>query len=121
MAPTDVGNRRPNRLLACLRQADQERLRPHLQVVTLAYQRSLYRAHEAIEVVYFLDSGVAALVKTMQTGATGEVGIVGNEGMAGLPVLLGNTAAPTSAYIQVPGMGLRMTAASLQAALARSR
>lgn len=109
-----------NRLLAHLREADQERLQPHLQTLTLDYERSLYRAHEPIEFVYFIESGVASLVNTLQNGAAAEVGTIGNEGMVGLPVLLGETEAPTSVYIQVPGSGLRMSATIFEAELDRS-
>ena len=108
-----------NRLLAHLREADQERLQPHLQTLTLDYERSLYRAHEPIEFVYFVESGVASLVNTLQNGAAAEVGTIGNEGMVGLPVLLGETEAPTSVYIQVPGSGLRMSATIFEAELDR--
>ena len=106
-----------NRLLAHLREADQERLQPHLQTLTLDYERSLYRAHEPIEFVYFIESGVASLVNTLQNGAAAEVGTIGNEGMVGLPVLLGETEAPTSVYVQVPGSGLRMSATIFEAEL----
>jgi CRP-like cAMP-binding protein len=116
----DVVNGRSNRLLAHLRESDQERLEPHLQTLTLEYKRSLYRAHEPIEFVYFIESGVASLVNTLQNGAAAEVGTIGNEGMVGLPVLLGETEAPTSVYVQVPGSGLRMSATIFEAELDRS-
>jgi CRP-like cAMP-binding protein len=116
----DVVNGRSNRLLAHLREADQERLEPHLQTLTLEYKRSLYRAHEPIEFVYFIESGVASLVNTLQNGAAAEVGTIGNEGMVGLPVLLGEIEAPTSVYVQVPGSGLRMSATIFEAELDRS-
>jgi CRP-like cAMP-binding protein len=116
----DIAYGRANRLLAHLREADQERLEPHLQTFTLDYKRSLYRAHESIEFVYFIESGVASLVNTLQNGAAAEVGTIGNEGMVGLPVLLGETEAPTSVYVQVPGSGLRMSATIFEAELDRS-
>jgi CRP-like cAMP-binding protein len=116
----DVVHRRSNRLLAHLREADNERLEPHLQSLTLDYKRSLYRAHEPIEFVYFVECGVASLVNTMQNGAAAEVGTIGNEGMVGLPLLFGENEAPNSVYIQVPGSGLRMSATIFQAELDRS-
>jgi CRP-like cAMP-binding protein len=56
----------------------------------------------------------------MANGQAAEVGTIGNEGMVGLPLLLGDDRAPTSVYVQVPGAGLRMTAARFSAELARS-
>ena len=38
----------------------------------------------------------------MANGQAAEVGTIGNEGMVGLPLLLGDDSAPTSVYVQVP-------------------
>ena len=60
--------------------------------------------------VYFPIEGVASLVNTMADGSTTEVGTIGNEGVVGLPVIFGDHCAPASAYVQVPGTGLRLRA-----------
>jgi len=101
-----------NRLLGLLLRRDYERLRPHLQPIELAYRQSLYRARKPIGFVYFIETGVGSLVNTMANGQAAEVGTIGNEGMVGLPVLLGDDIAPTSVYVQVPGRGLRMKASA---------
>lgn len=99
---------RQNRLLELLPPADLDRLRPHLQSVTFDYRMPLYEAYKTISHVYFPVTGVASLVNTMSDGSAAEVGTIGNEGMIGLPVILGDTQAPTNVYIQVPGEGLRL-------------
>ena len=109
-----------NRLLGLLPRADYERLRPHLQAISLEYRQSLYRAHKPIGFVYFIEIGVGSLVNTMANGEASEVGTIGNEGVVGLPLVLGDDRAPTSVYIQVPGAGLRMGAARFKKELARS-
>jgi len=109
-----------NRLLGLLPPRDYERLRPHLERIPLAYRQSLYRARKAIEFVYFVEIGVGSLVNTMANGKAAEVGTIGNEGVVGLPLLLGDDRAPTSVYVQVPGVGLRMEAAVFEKELARS-
>lgn len=109
-----------NRLLGLLSPRDYQRLRPHLRRVPLAYRQSLYRVRQRLGFVYFIESGVGSLVNTMANGQAAEVGTIGNEGMVGLPLLLGDDRAPTSVYVQVPGMGLRMTAARFSAELAHS-
>jgi len=109
-----------NRLLGLLSSGDYQRLRPHLHRVPLGYRQSLYRARQRLGFVYFIESGVGSLVNTMANGQAAEVGTIGNEGIVGLPLLLGDDRAPTSVYVQVPGMGLRMTAARFSAELARS-
>jgi CRP-like cAMP-binding protein len=109
-----------NRLLGLLPRADYARLRPHLQPVELGYRQSLYSANRPIGFVYFIETGVGSLVNTMANGDAAEVGTIGNEGMVGLPLVLGDDRAPTSVYVQVPGAGLRMTARLFTRELARS-
>jgi CRP-like cAMP-binding protein len=106
-----------NRLLASLPEADYELLRSHLEPVRLPYRRLLYAANKAIEFVYFPETGVGSLVSTMRNGAASEVGTIGNEGIVGLPVVLGDKQAPTSVYIQVPGAGMRMRSSLFQEAM----
>ena len=109
-----------NRLLALLPARDRGRLDRHLERIPLTYRQSLYRARRPLDFVYFIETGVGFLVNTMSNGAAAEVGTIGNEGIVGLPLLLGDDRAPTSVYVQVPGQGLRMTAALFSAELARS-
>ncbi len=101
---------RRNRLLELLPVNDLDRLRPYLQDVSLDYKFELYGAGKPIPFVYFPVTGVASIVNTMMDGSAAEVGTVGNEGMVGLPVILGDTVAPNDVYVQVPGTGLRMPA-----------
>ncbi len=99
-----------NRLLGLLPRRDYARLLPHLQRIPLEYRQPLYDAHKPIRFVYFIETGVGSLVNTMANGQAAEVGTIGNEGVVGLPILLGDDKAPTSVYVQVPGVGLRMKA-----------
>jgi CRP-like cAMP-binding protein len=109
-----------NRLLGLLPPRDYERLRPHLQHMPLEYRQSLYRAHKPIGFVYFIETGVGSLVNTMANGEAAEVGTIGNEGIVGLPLVLGDDRAPTSVYVQVPGAGLKMKATLFKKELAQS-
>jgi CRP-like cAMP-binding protein len=109
-----------NRLLGLLAKKDYERLRPHLERVPLDYRQSLIRAAEPITWVYFIETGVGSLVNTMVNGDAAEVGTIGNEGVVGMPLVLGDDRAPTSVYVQVPGAGLRISAARFQRELVRS-
>jgi CRP-like cAMP-binding protein len=109
-----------SRLLDLLPRTDFERLRPHLESVTLKYRQSLYRANKPIGFVYFIETGVGSLVNTMANGDAAEVGTIGNEGIVGLPVILDDERTPTSVYVQVPGSGLRMKASQFKRELARS-
>ena len=79
-----------NRLLGLLPPKDYARLRPHLRRIPLEYRQSLYRAHQPIGFVYFIETGVGSLVNTMANGQASEVGTIGNEGVVGLPLVLGD-------------------------------
>ena len=114
-------DRASNRLLAHLPQEDKERLSQFLEPVVLEYKLPLYDADQRIEFVHFIESGVGSLVCTMANGQAAEVGTVGNEGFAGLPVLLGDDRAPSSMYVQVPGRGLRMNARNFREQLEQSQ
>ena len=115
-----LGTPPANRLLALLPAEDYKRLRRHLEPIELEYRKSLYRAHRKIDYVYFIETGVGSLVNTMANGDAAEVGTIGNEGVVGLPLLLGDDRAPTSVYVQVPGSGLRMKASAFCKELAGS-
>lgn len=109
-----------NRLLALLSARDYAALRPHLERLPLDYKQSLYRADKSVEFIYFIETGVGSLVNTMANGQAAEVGTIGNEGIVGLPIVLGDDHAPTAVYVQVPGVGLRMKASLFKRELARS-
>ena len=109
-----------NRLLSLLSPADYTRLYRHLERRPLAYRQSLYAADTKIDTVYFIETGVGSLVNTMANGQAAEVGTIGNEGMVGVPIVLGDDRAPTTVYIQVPGEGLAMKASVFRKELARS-
>jgi CRP-like cAMP-binding protein len=109
-----------NRLLALLSSRDYAALRPHLERMPLDYKQSLYRADKSVEFVYFIETGVGSLVNTMANGQAAEVGTIGNEGVVGLPIVLGDDHAPTAVYVQVPGVGLRMKTSLFKRELARS-
>jgi CRP-like cAMP-binding protein len=120
VASRKAADPRANRLLALLSPRDYKRLRPHLHRIPLGYRQSLYRAYKPIGYVYFIETGVGSLVNTMANGEAAEVGTIGNEGLVGLPLVLGDDRAPTSVYVQVPGAGLRMKATLFKKELARS-
>jgi CRP-like cAMP-binding protein len=112
-----LGSRPRNRLLASLPTSDLERLQAELEPVDLSYRRSLYQANRQISHVYFFETGVGSLVKTMKNGDASEVGTIGNEGIVGLPIVLGDTRSPSAVYVQVPGVGLRMETAKFREAV----
>jgi CRP-like cAMP-binding protein len=99
-----------NRLLRALTAEDLDLLRPHLEAVPLPHKQTLSKPDTPIDDVYFLEEGMVSLVQPLENGAMIEVGMIGNEGFAGVPVLLGADRSPLEAMVQIPGSALRMPA-----------
>lgn len=97
-----------NRLLELMPHDDRDQFRQHLEEIPFPYKMPLYRANEPIEYVYFPIEGVASLVTTMKNGSAAEVGTIGNEGIVGVPIILGDTMSPADVYVQVEGRALRL-------------
>jgi len=95
-------------ILAALSPKEYQRLLPGLEFISLPLDVSLYRSGDVIEYVYFPDEGLVSLVTKMSDGTSIEVGLIGNDGMVGIPVLLGNNIAFEEAIVQVAGSALRM-------------
>ncbi len=108
-----------NRLLTVLPRADYDRLRPHLEKVSLPLKDVLYEANGPISHVFFPLNGVVSLV-LMDGGFSLEVGTIGNEGMVGTPVFLGAESSPSRAISQVPGEALRLETEVFQEEMKRA-
>lgn len=106
---------RENRLLAALPDAEYQRLVANLEFVELSLKQVLYNSGEPITHVYFPHRAIASLTYTFEDGSTNEVGMVGNEGMVGLPVILGGGKTNTDAFVQVADGATRMRAAQFKA------
>src|SRR5687768_11140720 len=103
-----------NWLLAALSEVEYEDLAPLLETVTLAADQRLGPLHEDIPFVYFPQSGVVSMLKTMRDGSEVEVGTVGSEGMTGLAVFLGGDRMPTECTVQIAGTANRIRTDALQ-------
>ena len=99
-----------NKLLAALPASDYERLVPHLKLVSLSVQQILHEAGEPIAQVYFPNKAVVSITTTMEDGSTVEAGLVSNEGMVGMPVILGDNITTTTAFVQIPDSAMKMDA-----------
>ncbi|MFH7027630.1 MAG: Crp/Fnr family transcriptional regulator [Heteroscytonema crispum UTEX LB 1556] len=104
-----------NRLLAALPTSDYERLIPHLKLVSLSLKQVIYEPNEPITHVYFPHKAVVSLLAIMKDGSTVEIGLVSNEGMVGIPVILGGNTTPLEAVVQVANSAMRMNADVLKA------
>ena len=109
-----------NQLLESLPSVDQRRLLAACEPVELSFSDVLYSPGERLKHVYFPLKGFISLIMPVDATAALEVGLVGNEGMFGIPLVLGVDASPVRAVVQGAGSALRMDAASFMRELGRS-
>jgi CRP-like cAMP-binding protein len=97
-----------NRLLARLPSDEYQHLRPRLQVVPLELKDVLYESRSPIDYAYFPNRGVVSALTVMEDGRAIEVATIGDEGMVGLPLLVGAKTTGNRMIVQVPGEAMRM-------------
>lgn len=110
-----------NKLLAALPESEYQRLNPHLEYVTLRLGQVIYEPKTSIEWVYFPERSMISLVSILSDNAMTEVGLIGNEGMVGLPVILGGNQAINQAIVQVPNGAIKLSAKVLQQEFKRGK
>jgi CRP-like cAMP-binding protein len=97
-----------NLLLDALSPACREALLTHCVEVDLPLRKSLYEAGDTPRYAYFITSGIASVVASMEDGSTAEVGLIGREGLVGSFHLLGPAPVSTTCFIQLNATALRI-------------
>ena len=100
-----------NQVLATLSPQDYRRIEAQLELVTLDFGQVLYEPGKPIRHVYFPIDCLISLLTAVDKRRTLEVGMVGNEGMAGMPFILGIGVSGVRAIVQGKGTALRMGSA----------
>jgi CRP-like cAMP-binding protein len=109
-----------NRVLASVPSRERTRLDAQLEPVTLSFGQVLYNPGKPIGHVYFPVDCLISLLTTVDRHRSLEVGMVGNEGMAGMPFILGVGVSGVRALVQGAGDALRMAAAPFRAEFERN-
>ena len=78
--------------------------------MTLATGDILFEAGDRIAEFYFLDSGMASLLSTTESGSTIEVGMVGYEGFVGSALVLKTNRMPYRSIMQIAGQATKIKA-----------
>lgn len=110
-----------NHLLTALTSSDCERLTPLLEPVTLTFGQVLYEPNQSIDYAYFPITAVISHLNLMEGEREVETALIGNEGMIGIPLILGTDRIPMRAIVQIPGDALRISAKVIQSELGMSR
>lgn len=108
-----------NLLLCALAPPDYGLLEPRLVKIEFALRQAFEEVNKPIEYVYFPEDGIVSIVAKSRHEQA-EAALIGREGMTGIPVVLGNDRWVNDTYVQVEGYGLRIAAADLRQALAKS-
>jgi CRP-like cAMP-binding protein len=98
-----------NLLLGALSPADRQRLTGDHAPVDLAFSETLCEPGERIRHVYFPIDSFVSLIASGHGRAQLEIGLVGNEGMLGVPLLLGVNVSPLRALVQGAGHAWRVS------------
>ena len=109
-----------NRLLVKLAPADWALLAPHLEAVTMRERQVIEVPHKPITHAYLLEIGVASVVAVDNEDHRIEVGVIGFEGITGVSLIMGDTLAQHSTYMQIPGSGHRIATDKLRSAIGES-
>jgi len=109
-----------NRLLEAIPHPIRERLLAHGEHISLDFADMLLELDQPIRHVFFPTGGLISLIMPVDSGATLEVGRIGDEGMLGLPLMLGVKVAQLRALVQGPGAAWRIGAAPFCRELERS-
>jgi CRP-like cAMP-binding protein len=116
----DDQTRIANRVLAGIPAPGYKRLRAHLEPINLKFGQVLYEPGKMIGHVYFPVDCLISLLTAVDKRRTLEVGMVGNEGMAGMPFILGMGVSGVRAIVQGSGNALRMASAPFRIEFNRS-
>lgn len=103
-----------NLLLAALSSEDRFLLTDGRPPVDLALGETLSKPGEHIRDVYFPIDGFVSLITPGLLRTQLEIGLVGNEGMLGIPLLLGVNLSPLLAVVQGEGSAWRVDAVTFQ-------
>ncbi len=107
-----------NHLLLALPAALREQVMHQCSPVDLPSGHVIYLADTPVQHVYFVDSGLVSLIKTMADGRRAEIGAVGAEGLVGLFAAHGLGRAIVEYVVQVPVTAWRIGVTALRSEMA---
>lgn len=111
---TDTPGPLDNKLLAALSDDARKRIFPKLKLIELPLGEVIYESGQSIEYVYFPLDCIISLLYVMVNGSSAEISVVGNEGMAGVAVVMGGESTPNRFIVQSRGHAYRLPAAELK-------
>ena len=99
---------RQNRLLAALPPEDYERLLNDLELVPMLVGDVVCESGAQMSHAFFPTSAIVSLQYVMENGSSAEIAGVGNEGLVGIPLIMGGETTLSRSIVQTGGYGYRM-------------
>ena len=115
----EVQDYESNAILHALSVEDAMRILRGARKLRLEAGQVVHGVGEALSFAYFPTTCVVSHSYTTREGVSASMAITGNDGIIGVPLLLGAQNAPHDAVVQIGGYALRVTAAVVQAEFAR--
>ncbi|HSN64548.1 MAG TPA: Crp/Fnr family transcriptional regulator [Azonexus sp.] len=107
MPSTLTCNPKQNRILGALPANEYERIHDDLELVQLELGQVLHESGDSLNHIYFPITCLASLIFTTSKGATAELAIIGNDGLVGIPLVLGGDTTTHRVVVQSAGAAYR--------------
>ena len=119
MPDTLTHNPRQNRVLAALPVTEYARLVDDLELVIFPTGEVLYESGDSLEFVFFPTTSIASLIFSTENGASTELAMTGNDGLVGIPLVLGGDTTTHAVAVQSEGGAYRLRAEVMRWELAQ--
>lgn len=103
-----------NHILNSIPAEEYARLEGYLKKVPLIAGQRLCSVDEQVAALWFPESGAVSRLIQLLTGETVEAGIVGNDGVIGLPPVLGSPHSVGACTVQIDGSALCMSVSDFE-------
>ncbi|MBT9498651.1 MAG: Crp/Fnr family transcriptional regulator, partial [Zoogloea sp.] len=101
---------RQNRILAALSPEEYARLADDLELVSLPEGQTLFESGDSLVFVYFPTTCIFSLISTTENGSSAELAMTGNDGLVGIPLVLGGETTNYKVIVQSAGSAYRLRA-----------
>jgi CRP-like cAMP-binding protein len=92
-----------NHLLGSLSHNEFDRIHTHLKLVKMSVGDVLHDSGEIIKEVYYPADCIVSLLHVLSDGASAEIAVVGNDGIVGIPLVLGGETTTNRAVVRSAG------------------
>jgi CRP-like cAMP-binding protein len=105
-----VDSPKGNRILAALSSNEYCRLLDELELIRLSLGEILYDSGDQQRYIHFPTTSIVSLDFSTENGSSAQLAIVGNDGLVGVPMILGGKTTTHRAVVQSAGNAFRLRA-----------